>query len=71
MEQNSKDTNLFRKLLAQSNMNFDYEVNNIQYHENKNRDGNENENPELYFMDKAISMESKNYSKIYTLHFKS
>ncbi len=56
MESSSDDNNSFRKLLTQSNMEFDYEVNSVKFMEEK-----EDAESQVYFVDKGDS--TKNFGK--------
>jgi hypothetical protein len=48
METSSHDNNSFRKLLAQSNMQFDYEVNSVKFINDQ-----EDSESQIYFYDKT------------------
>ena len=56
MESSSHDNNSFRKLLTQSNMEFDYEVNSVKFMEEK-----EDADSQVYFVEKGDN--TKNFGK--------
>ena len=62
MNKDGDDNNSFRKLLAQSNMIFDYEVNNVKFEEDKKSQNKSGSNKTLYFLDK-IQADNTNFSK--------
>ncbi len=53
----SDNNNSFRKLLSQSNMEFDYEVNSVKFNESK-----EDSDSQIYFFNKSIN--GKSFGKI-------
>jgi hypothetical protein len=56
MEVSSHENNSFRKLLAQSNMKFDYEVNSVRF-----IDDSEDSESQIYFYEKTEG--TKNHGK--------
>ena len=55
MESECNENNLFKKLVEQSNMVFDYEVNTVQFVD-------PNDEKQIFFLDKVKN--GKNYGKI-------